>query len=114
MYDDTGVWMKKRSAGEIWEGLFEFPLIETDVQQDDETLFGSTGWIVLAGLKRLPDSFEGPVKHILSHQEIRAKFFLFRNSSPAEQSGLTRVEFNEIDDYPMPRLIARILERILD
>ncbi len=69
----NGVYMHQRGPKDIWQGLFELPLIESErslarryLISETDRLFG-TGWKVLAK--------SDEVKHVLSHQLIRAVFW---------------------------------------
>jgi len=67
--------MQKRTGSDIWENLYELPLIESSISFKDEDIryskefqqaFGSSSQIIYNSL---------PVKHVLSHQNIFARFF---------------------------------------
>ena len=67
--------MRKRGSGDIWENLYELPLIEStrlfneeDIKLSNEfqETFGSEWQMIYSSL---------PIKHILSHQNIHARFF---------------------------------------
>ncbi len=73
--DGEQILMSKRGPGDVWENLYEFPLIETDSLLDAgqireykalEDFFSSDVQLAEMG---------GVVKHILSHQNIYAQFY---------------------------------------
>lgn len=72
--DDQSTWLQQRTQKDIWQQLWEFPLIETDREEPIELLFSRkevsewTGHHFTLGT---------PVylKHILSHRVIHARFF---------------------------------------
>ncbi|MFB2119271.1 A/G-specific adenine glycosylase [Parapedobacter sp. 2B3] len=68
------VLMNRRGPGDIWESLYELPLIETPRSMELHELaadkvvmehFGPNAGLKLVG---------GPVKHVLSHQNLHAQF----------------------------------------
>jgi len=72
---DDEILMQRRKEGDIWEGLFELPLIESthllndaEIKLSDEfnEFFGEQATIVYSSTT---------TKHILSHQNIHTRFF---------------------------------------
>ena len=64
---ESWVW-KKRSSGDIWEGLFDFPVIE---KEEEESLEEGLAIPLIAGE---PKVFPKKYRHILSHQRLHAEF----------------------------------------
>jgi A/G-specific adenine glycosylase len=107
-----GLYMQQRGPGDIWQGLWELPLIETD-----EPL-GPRGFQKLAAL--LPPGRNGgawtlleqlgPVKHVLSHQHLITRFW--RSVPPKDlipPSEWRVVPMSEMTRVAMPRLMERYL-----
>jgi len=104
----------QRKAGDIWQGLFEFPLVETNGEEwtDNEIpveLFDEL-------LKKPGFELTGissPVRHILSHQHLHARFLRF--SAPALPSALypesIEIHLDNLGSLAFPRLITRYLEK---
>lgn len=69
----NGLYMQQRGPGDIWQGLFELPLIESErplKRQAILTTLNKTfgpGWKIIAGSER--------PAHVLSHQVIHATFW---------------------------------------
>jgi A/G-specific adenine glycosylase len=106
-------WIRRRTEGDIWCGLYEFPLIETACAATDlcelmrteefHRLFGEGS---LSGINPFPVVF----KHILSHQTLFASFYRIETDSlPEGLSDFTCVDAGDLDDYPLPRLFHRYL-----
>jgi A/G-specific adenine glycosylase len=103
--------MKERKNKDIWQGLFEFPVIETDALQTVDEM--------LAELNKRKITIENQskvYKHILSHQTIYAQFSLI---SVNEQKYFNKLlidnnslHFSEkqIKILPKPVLITKFLE----
>ncbi|MEG1748191.1 MAG: A/G-specific adenine glycosylase [Tannerellaceae bacterium] len=107
-------YLHRRADKDIWEGLFEFPLIETEQPMDyaqlQETdafrqLFADTGKIGIS--VRLSG-----VKHVLSHQLLFAAFYEVEIEM---EGGLLHkyqaVPLAEVSRYAVPRLIHLFLEK---
>lgn len=102
----TTLYLQKRSGRDVWQGLWELPLMESPAQ------------LTRAGLKRRCDKelggrwevlvSTGPVKHVLSHQLIMATFWRVRPLSHFTPP----VEWQVVKDprhsgHAVPRLIER-------
>ena len=101
--------LRRRGEGDIWQGLYEFPMIETDRAADFSELTDSEEFrTVLGGVEwRLLRSVAMP-KHQLSHQTLHAVFHRFEIFSPVD---FPSVPTATLGDYAVPRLIDRYLDR---
>ncbi len=66
--------MSKREKGDIWENLYELPLIETSRQVSLSELAMAAEVIDVFGANADLKLITGPVKHVLSHQNLFAQF----------------------------------------
>lgn len=101
--DGISVVLEKREKKDIWQHLFEFPLIETKERLTEIEIIQITGRENIK-IKKISEEY----KHILSHQHLFAKFIHF-NSIPTEFSK-TSIAISDIENHPLPRLIDRYLE----
>ena len=105
--------INKRGGDDIWEGLYEFPLIETSKLQSVRTIPGLDSWNSLFnGSGHSITKVTGMYKHLLSHQRINARFFMLELKSllPPLAELYKSVPIAEIKEYPVPRLIDRFLK----
>ena len=90
--------LRRRPAGDIWQGLWEPFLVENAPMPD----LGCPLTLLASG-----------VKHVLTHRIIMADFYLaepaFRPNLPA---GYQWVNERDIADYALPRLIERLLAKL--
>ena len=101
--------LRRRGEGDIWQGLYEFPMIETDRAADFSELTDSEEFrTVLGGVEwRLLRSVAMP-QHQLSHQTLHAVFHRVEcDAMPAFPS----VETAALGGYALPRLIDRYLTK---
>lgn len=102
IYENKGkTLLEQRTKKDIWEKLFQFPLIETI----DEHL----------GLDQLPIKPEfksETIIHKLSHQHIHAVFHHFNGFPDVIPESHIQIEIDAIQDYPLPRIIDRYLENL--
>jgi A/G-specific adenine glycosylase len=104
----TGFHLRKRSGRDIWENLYELPLLETPKAASRKALEPELQ-ALLPGA-RLQRHW-GPVTHLLSHQRIVAVFWWVLPPAgaqpPAEWLPIPR---ERLQEFALPRLITRWLE----
>jgi A/G-specific adenine glycosylase len=106
--------MRERSGNDIWKGLYEFPLVEGSEMNEIGTVLESVFGKKAARTAHIRLE-SGTYKHILSHQNLHAKFWIIE--SPELSRMLTQKPENfafyspsEIQDLPKPVLINKFLE----
>ncbi len=106
--DQDSIIIQKRTKKDIWQHLFEFPLIEKESEIDEEIMRNEI--LEKIGLK--PTNLTKLPKHILSHQHIYATFWNF-NSLPKEDFiNAIIIKKNELSSYPISRMIDKYLENV--
>ncbi|MDR1005195.1 MAG: A/G-specific adenine glycosylase [Prevotellaceae bacterium] len=105
--------LKKRTANDIWQNLYEFPLIESDAPLSEEAfkrlpqlslLFAADELSTLHVLCR-------DVKHVLTHRIIYANLYeVTLSESSAALTDYIKVDVNELGEYAVPRLIQTFIE----
>ncbi|WP_296622631.1 A/G-specific adenine glycosylase [Marivirga sp.] len=100
--------MKKRGANDIWQGLFDFDLIETNTSLSTEEVFEKVN-------KKYNNAevveISEPIKHILSHQRLEAVFVELKltNKNILNDQSLKYYTKQEVEELPKPRLIENYL-----
>ena len=108
-------WITRRGKKDIWEGLYEFPLIETERPMDFAELQQTAAFRRLFdGAGDLSVSVDlSDVKHVLSHQVLYAAFYRVEIAKENRAlRGFLRIPVSDIDRYAVPRLIHLYLERL--
>lgn len=108
--------MKKRQDKDIWSGLYDFYLIESNRNQKVERTMEEDK--VLSKLSKLSDiKLEGKVvRHVLTHQKIYARFVVITLPKSVKLNGIlneSKLHFyssREIKVLPKPILISRFLD----
>lgn len=98
------VW-KKRGEGDIWTGLYDFPLLE-----QERYPWGPN-------LQKEVSLFPKKYRHLLSHQRIFGSFWELELSPDwltiltdwSKNEGFRLIKLEEIDALPKPKLIVRYL-----
>jgi len=108
--------MQQRQAGDIWQGLYELPLYETERPLNPVALKKEIVKVLKTWLGAKPASLEiGPeMKHQLTHRTINAQFLQAKyDTKPLKIPEKMRiVEATEIKSLPVSRLIDRYLSKL--
>lgn len=108
------VWIQKRRKKDIWQKLYEFPLIEKEAYIEDvQLIFESEAWekITVKGKWEIR-SISKPFKQVLTHQKIIAIFLdinLSGNLSEASESFI-RVKRKNLSKFAFPKIIDWYLQ----
>lgn len=104
------IMLKERKDKDIWLGLYDFPLIEDNINHSANSLITNSSFKKL-NLKDLLIEESQQYKHILSHQHIYAKFFMMEVDSTEVITDEAYGFYNqdEILDLPKPVLISSYL-----
>ncbi|MGB1269556.1 MAG: A/G-specific adenine glycosylase [Flavobacteriaceae bacterium] len=104
--NETSV-LKKRPAKGIWASLYEFPLIEASGKITyDELLAEVVKEELFATAYDLSLYNESPIIHKLSHQHIHAQFWIATTNEKLNDA----IPLSEIENYPVPVLIANFIK----
>jgi A/G-specific adenine glycosylase len=112
IFDHNGqLYLRKRSARDIWQNLFEFCLYESDRLLDEKELTKTLFFREIVRGSRYNMIHVSPViKQQLTHQELNGRFFRIRlNAEPKGLKEFTPVLEKDISKLAMPRFILRYL-----
>jgi A/G-specific adenine glycosylase len=100
IFQDRGhTWLEQRTEKDIWQNLYQFPLIESESPEAKAPL-----------LKKAARVSEDIV-HLLSHQRIHARFYHFKQAPEESGPDWRKIPNSTLQDYPIPRLIDRYIEK---
>lgn len=104
---NNGFYFQKREAGDIWEGLYEFPLIESKEAPGIESLLNEIPFPGMVQVRHISE----PVKHVLSHQRLHVTFVSLHPDKLLTEIPIrwTWYEADKIKDLAVPRVIDRYL-----
>lgn len=116
--NNGSIFMKKRLAGDIWQHLYDFPLIETSTDLPPAKVMALKEWKTLFKNQSLHiELVSDLVVHKLSHQQIVTRFFEVRLKKSPDQdfkAEFTEIQLDDLHSYPVPRLIQRVFEERLE
>ncbi|MEQ8243565.1 A/G-specific adenine glycosylase [Fulvivirga sp.] len=105
--------LKERSGNDIWRGLYDFHLIETEQTQHwEELLDADIIGVIKEGIRSVDESEE--YKHILTHQRIFARFYTIRLHKSIDTRilndwGLAFYTLDQVLELPKPVLVSTYL-----
>ena len=100
--------LQQRTKKDIWQNLYEFPLIEDSTGLNEKTIVDHAVFKKHIGENEFLLSLfnENEIVHKLSHQYIHTKFWIVTLQSEIK-NGIKKAGIN---DYPVPVLIANFVE----
>jgi A/G-specific adenine glycosylase len=105
--DDGKTILSERKGKGIWQGLYQFPLIESDKSINKNELVSSEEFINLfPHITTLSLFNKKEIVHKLSHQHLYTLFWVVEVLA----SSAAKIKWNVVHKYPVPVLIANFLE----
>ena len=108
--------LQKRAGKDIWKGLYEFPLIETNEACEWPELSRTHEFERLfSGISKLTWQSTSPLyKHVLSHQTLYTIFYQLEINEAGElPHGFHMIPIEDLDQYAIPRLIQKYLDSLV-
>ena len=104
--DDKTILSERKGKG-IWQGLYQFPLIESEKTISKETLIDLEEFNDLIPNKATISLHNAKeLVHKLSHQHLYTQFWIVETTNSPEAN----VDWADVESYPVPVLIANFLE----
>jgi len=105
--------MRKRKPGDIWNGLYDFLLLETNRSVKPDALWKEERTLKKMRIEKVSSIY----KHVLSHQQLIARFVHVTNPGLEslrpfmKKEGLKFYTKSQIEHLPKPILINRYLQQ---
>ncbi len=110
----TQIALQQRGAGDIWQGLYEFPLLESQQVLSPEQLLQHDWFRTNFGDTSRIEWVHGPVKHLLSHQRIFAQFVVLQVPDTATAAAPWQfVSLDAAEKLAKPKLIFEFLIKLI-
>jgi A/G-specific adenine glycosylase len=103
--NENAIWLVQRHAGDIWEGLWEFPMYEAASEKEVPS-----DWLpkLVADPQQVEISLQRRFTHLLTHQRIHANFW--KLSTRPENLRLQQPIF----EFPLVQEELPALHRLMD
>lgn len=101
-------WLHRRGPGDVWQNLYEIPLIETKDDKISSPLLKK--WF---GDNQIRTITKTPLKHILSHQIIYARLYkVVLPPACKVPDGFIKIPVKKLPEYAVSRLVQKLLEQL--
>ncbi len=103
------VFIKKRTEKDIWQNLYEFPLIETDrLIEGKDGLEENATWQSWLGKQHQVLKVSPPLKQELTHQQIVARFWEIETAPTfeAKETNWVKVSHKNLQKFAFPKVIV--------
>lgn len=105
--------IRRRADGDIWNGLYEFPMIETDEDTNLENLRKTSAWKShfdesIPLIKTLSDE----ITHRLTHRILKIRFYEIAVDRPLSAPEFIQIPAVDLHLYAVPIVIDNYLKRI--
>ncbi|MCX7743066.1 MAG: A/G-specific adenine glycosylase [Flavobacteriales bacterium] len=112
IHDGDEIIIKQRGAGDIWQGLYEFPLIETSSETTPDEVMKHPDWKYLKGKHSWNIlKIQSGVRHILSHRILHVTFYEIAGKIYRLPFGAKKIKKDNLQDYAVPVLIEKYLKQ---
>lgn len=101
--------IQQRTAKGIWYNLYEFPLIESEKELDEEAILSkiSTVFFLTNNLISIKPFDEKSILHVLSHQRLKIRFWGLKVAGRIEE-GISKTALKK---FPFPIVIFNFIEK---
>jgi A/G-specific adenine glycosylase len=110
LFDAKDIYIKQRTANDIWKGLFEFPVFESPQSTVNSQQIVSHPYIKKYGEPSTVDC-RLSYKQTLSHQYINGHFYEIKlGKLPKLDKTYLKIPKNTILNYAFPKIVRSYLE----
>lgn len=104
-------YLKQRGPKDIWQGLFEFPMLEIPLLKNESEVFDElVKNEFVAKNDKLEIYFLENYKHILTHQKLFVSFWKITcKTKPILPNEYIEIEIDEIKNFAVPRLLEKLI-----
>ncbi len=105
-----GFYLQKRAEKDIWKNLYQFPLIETDLDLDEKEVILSSRFLeIFKNRDPVIKSVAPKITHLLSHQKLFIRFINITLNEPVSEPGYVLIPIEEMTSFPFPKPLNNYL-----
>jgi len=106
------IWIRKRLEKDIWQGLYEFPLLETDKQQDRKAITKLKPYKKIIPTDATITRVSTPFSQQLTHQKISALYIEITIEKPLKSppKDWIKIPRSELKTFAFPKVIDLYLQ----
>ena len=107
--------MKKRQAKDVWQNLFDFPLIETNEPVEPIDVLKTASFISLFGeITYSIKKVFPPQIHLLSHQKLHLQFIQLKQENGMLKDPIEKYSSLDLNKLPLPKPIEKFLDQLFN
>ncbi len=108
--DKTKIYLHQRTQKDIWQNLYQFPLIECDKMHVNQKKLAKTPeWKAIFGDQKVKvQHISKPYKQTLTHLNVHACFYEITHE--LKDSNFIKIEGQNIEQYAFPKTITNYLK----
>ncbi|NPD47036.1 MULTISPECIES: A/G-specific adenine glycosylase [unclassified Lentimicrobium] len=105
--------IEKRIHENIWKGLYQLPLIETETQIPEEEILIREDFVKFIGDKPFEIRSVQEMEHKLTHRLLKIRFlYIIIDELPS--TDFIKLKFEELKDYAFPKPVENYLNKYLN
>jgi A/G-specific adenine glycosylase len=109
---NKNILLNKRSEKDIWQGLYEFKLIESEAELMEQQLCKHDSFQKIVSGKKFDVLLKSePYKHVLTHQHLFTTFYIINIQKKFDLSN-NLANINNFSQFAFPRLIDKFINDI--
>ena len=114
VHDTLGkTWLHQRQAGDIWQGLYEFPLLEFNAPPTLKDIKGHPFYQRCIPHEASFRNVTSSLTHQLTHRLLKVDCYeIYVSEDTPVPEGFTAVLWENLTDYPLPQLIVRLTKLV--
>ncbi|MDP3352836.1 MAG: A/G-specific adenine glycosylase [Flavobacteriaceae bacterium] len=107
--DDNKLVLEKRNGKGIWKHLYQFPLIESPEEIDEDEFILQPLFISIFKKSEISIQLYNdiPIRHKLTHRNLLTKFWIIKTPNNEHLN----TDWQKINEFPVPILIANFLKQ---
>ncbi len=109
---ENKTYIQKREGKGIWQNLYEFPLVETEVEIDFDQLIRNSDFLNFVKDQNYNMQLLTPkvILHKLSHQHLHIKYWLLELESFNKKT----IRWQKVSKFPFPIVIHSFIEEFIE
>jgi len=110
--DNNYTYLNKRLEKDIWQNLYEFPMIETATAVDINTLKEHEYWqkYLSNNTSYSITKTSPPMVQVLTHRKIIARFYEIKLDNSINALPFIKISKKNLNEFAFPKIISRFLE----
>lgn len=105
------LWLNKRTQKDIWQNLYEFPMIEFSEKKTSDFVKSHSKWQeILKNIDFSITKISKPYRQTLTHRKVIATFWELELSEPIQKNKLIQIDKKNLKQFAFPKVIIQYLQ----